>query len=390
MKKTYIFIVLAAHIASTSCMETELTPIYRTNIIQVKKPIIIETQPDIALMEKLHSDTCDLFTTLRISKIINLIAAMNDARNKNIHEDVMGKFLYDKWETTTIEPKEYFKTILFFGYLKHYNQTIKTKPECLPTIKDVIKQQQQTTPKSKPNKLAIMLNLEVPSNKQQITTSSIYEYDSDLTRIKYPAFHTLKSDVQRISDYDYSTFLNYIYSPQKIQKNKYLGLSYIDLKKQFYDTAYYLVTKNKFYDKQKNTCYLFLNIIEAGKTLNPSKQECDFEYDFVNFPQTTLEQYLANNATFTARQYMGILCKLIKQYNDQRTTKITPTKKQIKAYKNKPWDFALPDACDSTLFDKKIYAFNELEKLMSNIETFIYSDDQYKKECVDALYQQKK
>jgi len=394
MKKIYIVLYLLAHITSISCMETELVPLYRPNNTQITKTVPAKVKPDPILIKKLYNDTWELLKTPCTSKLINLVAAMNDAKDKNIHEDIMGKYSYDLQEKQTAK-QHAEKVVFFFGYLKHYNQTVQKTKESLPGINDITQEIQQTTPKYKPNKLAILLNLEVPSNKQEITTTTT-SVDSDLIKKKYPALYKLNDKMHNLSpQHDYYSikdfFLNYIYSPKSIQTNQYLKLPYIDLKKQFYDMTYNLVTNKKFYANQKNSCYLLLQIIEAGKTLNPAKQENDFEYDLVNFPQKTIDQYLPMlDSTLFARQCMGILCRLIKQYNEQRKTKITPTSEQTKAYKDKPWNFALPDAFDSTLFDKKIYAFTKLEKLIDNISTFIYSDDKYKEECIAALYPQKK
>jgi len=405
MKKIYILLYLVTSIASTLCMETHynsneqeipLVPVYRTNNgMQTTKQVIkIETQPDPILMQKLHSDTCDLFKTFYVSKTIDLVTAMNDAKNKNIHEDVMGKFSYDKWNKT--HERDHSKAIIFFGYLKHYNLTVNKTKECLPSINDVIKLQTTEKNHNTPNKLAMILGITVDSNKKQ--TTSCYKYDTHLTRRTYPAFHRLKCDVTDLSDYYYYTpkdsFLNYIYTHKEIQTNEYLRFSYIDLKKQFYDKVYSFLAKDRInYDKEPSHLYSLIQIIEAGKTLIPAKQESDFEYDFVNFPQTGIAQSLVMinmDNTLTIRQRMGILCRLIKQYNDQRTTKITPTNEQVAAYEKNPSDFALPDSFDSALFDRKIYAFTELQKLTSNIEVLILSDDTYKQECINVLYPQKK
>jgi len=411
MKKIYILLCLTTHIASISCMEKHYSsneqkitigPFYRIDNT-AKQLCKNEIQPD-SILEKLYNDTWNVIQLSKTShlrelidlsnakvsqlkKLIDLITTVNQTKNETFHEDLMGTFSYNQWKEKEScnklkqkETEEHFKTVLFFGYLKRYNLTIKKTNESLPSISDLLI-------KDTPNRLAIILGLEVPSNNTKATTYEHY-YDACSTNSYYPAFHKLKCKLDYKRYADYENFTHYIYSNKPIQKNNYLNLSYTDLQKQFYDKAYVLMKRSINYDG--NCIHSLIQIIEAGKTLTPAKQECDFEYDFVNFTQTSINQSLVIDSTFIIQQLMVILCRLIKQYNDQCKTKITPTLEQARAYRTNLSYFTLPDSFDSTLFDKKIYAFEELEKLNDNIRTLLWSDDKYKEECFDALYPQKK
>jgi hypothetical protein len=152
-----------------------------------------------------------------------------------------------------------------------------------------------------------------------------------------------------------------------------------------------------------NFIYDMIQIIEAGKALMPAKQEHDFGYDIIESEQTITGQLLsfANiDHTSKTRKRIGILCHLIQTYNDQRKTKKSPSIEQYLAYKEylqlcpyyliKLSTFAFPDSFDHTLLDEKIYAFDELKKLIDTIWTLKSATDENVQECIDQIYPPRK
>ena len=159
--------------------------------------------------------------------------------------------------------------------------------------------------------------------------------------------------------------------------------------------------KKNFNSSINSRLYDVIKIIEAGTTLIPEKQEYDFGYDIIESELTTTEKlftFLSPVAgkihnTFYTKKLIGILCLLIKKYNNQRKDKKTPTYNQFEAYNEFRYynsDFALPDSCDNTLFNKTIYAFDEFKELIDNIRILTNSSDENIQECIDQFYPPRK
>lgn len=88
-----------------------------------------------------------------------------------------------------------------------------------------------------------------------------------------------------------------------------------------------------------------------------------------------------------------MLCHLIQKYNNQRTTKLTPTPAQYKNYVENGipiFKYALPDSFDSTLFDETKYAFKELSKLIEEVLKLRTSSVENVEECVNQIYPPRK
>lgn len=442
MKKIYILLFLAPHIFSTSCMaqeykqsmfphdpygtltksnspqqtlhqiaftaptsspyitdlvteeDLELKPTYTKKTYSTNKTITNrkETQPllrtlkpvipDEKLIEKLYNETLSITQNFSLQSLLQLITNMNNAKNHNINEDVIGKYSYDIYNACELYNDDLLaRVILFLGYLKQYGLTANQTEEGIPNIDDISKKEET---KIINNKLAHILKLPSPAN----TITTCNQYDSILTAAHYPTFHTLHSRVQStFSRYENHKFISYIYSDQEAQHNEFTQLSYDYLKEQFYHRARWLCVDLKTSEyKADNYLYDLIKIIEAGKALIPQKEELHFRSDIIESEQTLVGKVFALvniDHTSLIRKKIGILCSLIKKYNDDRTTKITPTKKHRKFYKLCPINFALPDSCGKTLFDEKVYAFKEFEELINHFNELIYhSSEENIQECI--------
>lgn len=456
MKKIFAFLLLATHIVSTSCMqqqrpkihqpapqnipvceanelgwerydkimnmtykrdkaiapnEIELTPIYRpatmdtNNTASTKKQCdekerkpflrtLIPVQPNTDI-QQLYDNAFTVIKNLSTKTLITLITDMNNAKNKNINEDVMGKYSYDKWLDKQEGLEE--KMVLFFGYLKRYNTKVNNTKEPLPSNNELYKK--TSTPITK-NQLAQILDLPSSAN----TSKTYYIYDHESVCSNYPAFYKLEHASKIYWNGMTKNLLSYVYSNKEIPQNDYSQLSYADLKDKFYKLASCVICYTKYGEYQELTgSYLYdlIKIIEIETTSIPKKQEYDFVYDLIELEPTATEKLctflnfvasiLANNALHT-KKCIGILCHLIKKYNNQRKNKITPTSNQCKAYEEFRYypDFALPDSCDNTLFNKEIYALDEFKELVNNIQILVWSSDENIQECIDQLYPPRK
>ena len=454
MKKISAFLLLATHIVSTSCMERErpkihhpvpqnipvceaydtnekyldnimnmtykrdqtiaineieLTPIYRpmhtNNTALTKKQCekeetkpflrtLIPVQPNTDI-QQLYDNVFTVIKNLSTKTLITLITDMNDAKNKNIDEDVMGKYSYDKWLDKQEASEE--KMVLFFGYLKRYNLTVNNTKELLPNNNELYKK--KLTPKTN-NQLAEILDLPSSAN----TSKTYYIYDHESVCHNYHAFYNLESYASmKPCNGLMKTFISYVYSNKEIPQNNYSQLSYADLKDKFYELASCLFTyiRHREYQEAVDSYqYDLIKIIEAAATSISKKQESDFGYDIIESDlMKTKKLYIflsiikLDDNPLHSQKRIGILCHLIKKYNNQRKNKITPTSNQCKAYNEFRYcnfNFALPDSCDNTLFNKEIYALDEFTELVNNIKILVWSSDENIQECIDHLYPPRK
>jgi hypothetical protein len=395
-----------------STNEVELTTIYKpittSTKQEEKKPFLrtINSNPNPTLMKEFYNEALQIFDNKEChNRLIQLITFMNSAKTKNINENIMGKYAYDTWKQTDTDAS--VQVILTFGYLKNYHQKALDKKENLPKYEDISSKKSDT---KIGNLLAHTLGLSSPQNS---TISTYYVYDSQKANLHYPAFYELKNNVQKLNydihiNFKVKNFIDYIYSQHEMPKNRYHGLSYDELKNECCEKASYLLTH---YWDSKSHSYLYnlIHIIEAGKTLNPPKQAYDFGYDIIVKDPTFTGKTLAflnmehMNTSLPTRKKIGILCHLIKQYNDKN--KKTPTEEQYKNHDEGQWlyivkdSYALPDACefsalpnsfDTTLFDKKIYAFDEFKKLEDNLSILRRASDEHVEECIQQIYPPKK
>jgi hypothetical protein len=377
--------------------EVELKPIYRpmsTTTTQKETKPLLQTnpsQPDKTVMEKLynkaHYITSFHFDNQKdqYEKLITFIQDMHNAKNNGIHEDLMTTHAYKNGD---------MKVTMFFSYLKRYNQ----RKEPLPHINDLISTKK--VPQIK-NQLAHLFDIPSPYNTTT-TTQQISDFD---VAVKHPALNLLNLNllkINTISSHSYtgiSALFSYIYSTAKNTQNDYVGLSYDNLKDKFYELAYYVVQYRHYTSeaRQRNQdrIYNLLQIIEAGTTLNPQKQEDDFGYDMITKELTISEifgTFISPTNIPHIKKYIGLLCSLIKKYNKKRETKCTPTKEQMLAYEAyERLDITLPDSFNTTLLNGNYYAFKELTELSKNVSylsqlELFNLDQNLVDECVQYLY----
>lgn len=410
MKKIYIFLLLLiTNAVSCSGMKMEqksknsssdFTEIPLDDLKSYPTPLcqkaLLPIEPDQKLIKTLYNEVVEVTQKFELNKYLNIITLMNNARNKNIDEDVMGKYSYQIWLSHDDLSSERSKRgpVLFFGYLKNYNKNANTTKEGLPSSDTLIKEVSYTTVN---NQLAKDLGL-LSSRNKTITHSM---YDSGSIAHYYPAFHTLKSHVEFIPQNSTTTsFLRYIYSGEQIQKDDYTHLSYDNLKDILYTMASSLFSSDSAFHHLEN----IIEIIEAGKALSPQKKELDFGSDIIQSEQTITGKTLSLisiDYSSILRKRIGILCYGIKQYNDQRKLKKSPTWKQTVAWANyyhktsSPYTqlcphFILPHTFHEILFNRQIYAleeFNTLYSLTNKLKHTLNTDMQ---ECIDQIYSSRK
>src|SRR5579862_856479 len=123
--------------------EIELVPIYRTVITSTNntaptkkqitqdehKPFLHTSTPvklNEELIKQLYDKALDISEDFRLDKFSHIVTLMNNAKNNNIDEDVMGKYSYKLGQKQHIDEsydifekrKKLIKPILFFGFLK--------------------------------------------------------------------------------------------------------------------------------------------------------------------------------------------------------------------------------------------------------------------------------
>ncbi len=389
--------------------EVELKPIYRpastkkTIDAQEKKPFLplgIAITCNKQLMDKIYIEASEISSTFTLKSFTSIVTMMNKAKTEHITETVMGNYAYTLWLPYKNSQKQnYEKTakrapVLFFGYLKHYNQTVNTTKEQLPKLNNIYRKTSSTKVN---NRLAQKLNLSSSANKKHEEII----YDEAHAIKNYHAFAALKQAIDLNLTKQCNHFLSYIYSEDNTPHNKYLNLSYDKLKSEMYEKAINRDTWNLLDDA--NFIYDMIQIIEAGKTLIPAKQEHDFGYDIIESEQTFTGQLFSfANIDYTSktRKRIGMLCHLIQTYNDERKAKKSPTMEQYLAHKEYlqlcPFYltnlsvFAFPDSFDHKLLDEKIYAFDELKKLTDMVWTLKSATDENVQECVDQIYPPRK
>lgn len=372
-----------------------LEPIYKTKTEQLEEQqLLLKTikskEPNPEIVKQLFDSVDKIRDTKHYGfivvpeKLVTFIANMQKAKNNNIDEDIMMQFSYDRFNKSCSTEREIFT----FCYLKKYTQTVNATQETLPTINDLYKKRLYTIPT---NNLAKILNIPTTS----ITTTHL-EYDSHAISLKYPAFEALRysfCEMNNLSEYKINLFIQYVFNTHQQRKNKYLHWSCTsnDLKNKLNNKIENLIgcSKNEF---SSYTLYQLLKIIDAWKIRNPQKEEKDLSYEIIDIrkPQNIINKFFSSEMYKFDENRILVLFLLIQKYNKERATKITPRRKQFDVYQIIPSKIALPNIFDKTLFDKKIYAFDELKNLIDNVKTLLSATNEHIQEIVDYAYPIKK
>lgn len=389
MKKTYILLLLTAHIVSTTCMQQqfkqqlfsyfpqendsdatsfllqpattdliELAPIYRSTINTVSL-----AQPDVmGLMQQLYNDTYEFLSKenslkgtnqfTQEKKLAVLINSINQARSNRITEDVMGKFAYDNQRH--LGGIVSVSTALFFNILKTYNAIVRKTQEPLPFNKNQLNKNQDDVYSSFQKHIAFF-------NLHHILKILLQEYT---TETKHNLAACLYADA------------NVLFQCSQD--------SYTDLKSEFYNRAHSVLINNG----NKHELYELLPIIASAKAVFTMHQENNFESGITHFePTETIKDKLYNffnakHSTNNTENRIILLCKLMETYSNAQGNKAIPTLKQFYAYQlQKNLNLALPDLFNSTVFDENIYALTEFGQLLDSITDLINPDDHNVQKC---------
>lgn len=384
----------------TSTAIDKLTPSYlpsKQYIDQQEKKALLRTLnpviPNEKMIKELYKKAKDISKEFTLDKFSKIVTLMNNAKS-NINEDILAKHAYELWlpwrhNTHPEDTRKRLRPIFFFGFLKSYNLKITTTEECVPKPEDLLKKE---SVKKVGNPLAEEFNL---ASSVNITVES-YTHDASTTSANYPAFHAVKTYADSKAYDSMKDFILYIYSQKETPENKYLKASYDAFRFEFYSKAGSFMNYEAGNDHQ--ILYELLEIIEAGKNLNPKKQEYNLGYDILTFPQTPIDSFLTKinmDTTEAIRKKIAFLCHAIKEYNDVRQTKKTPTVAQFKAYQDylrfdlqsghSKSDFSFPNNFDTKLFDQKEYDFDGFDKLVRRMKLIRSSTDENVEETIDQI-----
>lgn len=383
--------------------EVELMPIYKptniTNMQQEKKSLLKTNslKPDISSMKKLHAEAIDLIrcsTTYKLGAqtnqkhlLVSLIKQMNNVRNKNIHEDTMGRFAYKYTKKTRANDRDISPIpALFFTILKQYALTVDKTGEQLPLHFD-----------TKTTSLKEILTLPSHTNSHNIHSS---ERQTSCDFDQYPAFfkvlYALKHAYQEIPSESIHIFNDYVYgSKNELRQDYNLGL-YKELKNEFYNKAYSALVLKEYCDIRD--MYNLIEIIDNAKKSHDINNEDDLATSILGFhvdePITArfLNIFNSSHDIDNVKKRIIIFCALAKKYNNARGSKITPTINQHQAYYiKKTLGIHLPASlCNDNLLDEHVYALEEFTQLHNEVRILIDSNDSEVQKCINTLYPPKK
>lgn len=396
---------------------TDLEPIYRPTIStnnatqlkktitpQEKKPslqsIVAPKEPEncLVLMRQLYNDAYYILydgnstpkNQLAFnSNLIDLIINLKRAKDKlGVHEDLMATYAYEKWNL--VNDLHYYVATLFYC-LKKYNLTTAKTPEDLPNNHDIC-----TISLSTGDDFLKILGIE---NKEPISPEKRSSSGNRILQ-EYPTYGTLISSLYQLSQsniVNIKTLVSYLHSKQEIITKNYPQNSYDDLKKIFYSKAYDLLFIKKICNKYKgsNDLYDLLEIVDQIKD-DHKKQELELGHDILALEKTDPLAKVLNSISpgffydIYSKNLISVLCKLIKNYNDESLNKITPTDEQCFCYlAHKKINFTLPDSFASNLFDENKYALIEFLQLFDNIVQLKRYDAGSVQLFVDKMYPKK-
>ena len=357
-----------------TCSAVELQPVYKqTNKSdeQEKKSLLRTNslRPNTELMQELF-DTTAYFVTdekrnnnlqqdLRKNQFVIVIENMNNARNNNINEDLMGQFTYNNkkgFEGTNYEIIDSLFP-LFFLLLKKYTSTVSQTGEQLPLH-------------FKKTRLKDILNPESHINTS-CNNAAIPNAYSDLDT--YPAFfkliHATRYAVEQLSMESINSFIDYVYGNKSIPFHNYSQTSYKDLKNEFYTKAYYFLIGN---NNDMQTLYDLIQMIDTAKNNKDINTENDLAEGILGFePDLSGVALLASwfeptHYVKNIKKRIALFCLLVRQYNNKRLTKITPTLAQYHVYTvQKSLDLPV---LENSLFDENVYALAEFVRLYKGTE----------------------
>jgi hypothetical protein len=381
--------------------EVELQPIYKhtnTSTNQDEKKSLLRTnslRPNPKLMQELF-DAARYFIIeekklerwgdykneygqkSQREQLILLIERMNNARNDNINEDLMGQFAYNNkkgYEFDSINIDSLFP--LFFILLKKYTLTVNQTGEQLPLQC------------KKPN-LENMLSPEPDINKPSISIDPSYLYDLDT----YPAFFklifTVRHELPQIPCEPINLFIDYMYGNKNIPLHSYSQGSYKELKNDFYTKAYDFLLWNKNFED----LYNLVQMIDVAKNKKDITHEDDLVYGILGYEliQPGKAQFFslfdAAHDVENVKKRIALLCRLIQQYNNNRLTKITPTITQLGAYMVQD-NLKIP-VPNKSFFDEKQYAFAAFAQLTQGTDLLQKASEKKVHKLFEIHYPQKK
>lgn len=337
--------------------EVQLTPVYKpakTTITQQEQKPLLQTnslKPDETIMETLYTTASHIiFNEYKYSRkirqkdqhkrVVQLIKDMNNAKGNGINEDLMGEFAYEHADTTFVDD-EVLNPLspIIFILLKKYNEVVQKTGEIVPSF---------DSPK-----------------KAYIT--------------QHPAFfqliYNVKDAAQELSIDAVKVFMTYLYKNNNILLEDYSNGSYKDFKNEFYANAYDLLLGGYYTDLN---LFHLLQMIEKAKEdgMHNDDDLIDYMTHFTGSKPTAAHFYSifdsSHNIDNVTKKIVRF-CKLIKDYNNARGFKITPTPNQQHAYLVKTaLNITLPESLkNKDLLDENSYAFIEIENLIIDTNELI-------------------
>lgn len=362
--------------------EIELKPIYKTantTIVQQETKSLIKTnslRPNKNVIKSLYNAALHIVTDeyfihksqhYQNEKFVQIIKDMNNAKNNDINEDFMAKFAYEHKNTTFINNLAINPLApLIFILLKKYNATVQTTGELLPPFSN----------STKPSLKEILQNPTHTNNK----SAAIHTTTTGNIITQYPAFfkliYNLRNTVQECSIDSVKIFTTYLYKDNNILLQDYSEGSYNNFKSEFYDKAYRMLILNP---KETSRLHDLLQMIDRAKEVGDINDEDDLIEHMAAFkepqPSEAFWHRIVNSSHLPGNicKRIVLFCKLVKDYNNKRGFKITPTLNQHHACGVKlALDCSLPESLtNKDLLDEKSYAFAEIANLQEYVDELI-------------------
>jgi hypothetical protein len=364
----------------TTSTSAHLTPVYKhtnqTADPEEKKSLLRTNslKPDENVMETLRRKAFRIISNEYIlsrhagqkyqsKKLVSLINRMNQARYNGIHEDIMGKYAYNKKSQCHYVHEGITYDIiklgsLFFSLLKTYNLTVRETGEQLPFHLHT-------------KKVYLKDIFSVPSDTNKISSDVTNIYEDFVT---YPAFfqllHAIQYAAQELPLDSVNIFTEYLYSNQNLLLQNYSQGSYANsnLKNEFYTNAYNLLLDNG----TTHDLYHLMQMIDRAKSMKDIKNEDDLANGILRFdpnhPWTAMAFSILdeNHSVENVKKRIALFCVLAKEYNNARLNKTTPTAAQCYAYAvKKSLNIAVQD---NSLFDENRFAFASFDQLIKGTE----------------------
>lgn len=292
--------------------------------------------------------------------------------NKEITEDTLGKFSYDKQRAVSDQfISESIGATLFFSCLKKYRLTVEKNGEPLPH--GLITTQQ--------NDLADILNTSSNTPKKYSTYSINKTMDRYCTPHTHPTFTYLVNTIYCLADIEEAEaqYLTDCFYTQQPEEEPIAEISYTNLQDEFYKKAHHLLFK----DGNSNHLNEIVRFIEQAKERKDIDSAKDLGCSMLHFKpeKTSVDNFLelfgkTQDSNTKVQNSIAMLCVLIDQYNTDRGNKKHPTPTQRTAYAiYRDYKLALPDNCRCTQIKKKYYAFAEYKALFEHVCVLANSND---------------